>query len=212
MPPYRTRSYLAIVNFLDTLLARLGLTASTLDLSGSFHIPTLNGHRSLVPQDPIATVGQLESVFYLRNTLLRDGDIFGMADSLEIRVPFLDRDLVEWAFRLPGVVLLPPGSSEKFLLRRMCADFYAPVQARQHKRGFTLPFSAWLLGPLREVMEECLRSVKDSALLAPEGVDWLRQAFLRELRSAAWSRVWGMVTLGYWLNKHIINARLGIST
>jgi asparagine synthase (glutamine-hydrolysing) len=181
-------------------LACLGLRASALNLTDSFHLPESDGRRYLVPNDPVATVGRLESMYYLGNTLLRDADIFGMANSLEIRVPFLDRDLVEWAFQLPGTVLLPNGAPEKFLLREMCANFYTPAQTRQAKRGFTLPFHSWLLGSLQEVMEESLRSVKASGLLVPGGVDRLREVFLREPRSAAWSRVWGVVSLGYWLH------------
>lgn len=181
-------------------LAYLGLRASALNLTDSFHVPESDSHRYLVPNDPVATVGRLESIYYLGNTLLRDGDVFGMANSLEIRVPFLDRDLVEWAFQLPGTVLLPHGAPEKFLLREMCADFYTSTQTRQVKRGFTLPFHSWLLGSLQEVMQESLRSVKASGLLAPEGVDRLREVFLLEPWSAAWSRVWGLVSLGYWLN------------
>jgi asparagine synthase (glutamine-hydrolysing) len=186
----------------DKDLSALGLNASGLGLTGSFHCPKLESEPYLIPEDPIATVGRLESVFYLGNTLLRDGDVFGMANSLEIRVPFLDRDLLDWAFRLPGDTLLPNGSPAKFLLREMCAEFYTPTQMNQPKRGFSPPFSLWLLGPLREMMEESLGSVKSSGLLAPDGVDRIREVFLREPQSAAWSRVWGLVTLGYWLNEH----------
>lgn len=186
----------------DGDMGRLGVVPSALGLTGSFHDSVLDGHRCLVPQDPTAMVGRLETVFYLGNTLLRDGDVFGMANSLEIRVPFLDRDLVEWAFRLPGSVLLPKGAPNKYLLRQICADFYDPTQARQPKRGFTPPLYQWLLGPLREVIEECLGFVKRSGLLVPEGIDRLREVFLREPRSGAWSRVWGLVALGYWLNRH----------
>lgn len=180
-------------------LAWLGLRASALNLSDSFHPPELDSRRYLIPNDPVATVGRLESVYYLGNTLLRDSDVFGMANSLEIRVPFLDRDLVEWVFRLPGATLLPQGAPHKFLLREMCGDLYAPILTRLPKRGFTPPFALWLLGPLREVMEESLRTVKASGLLAPEGVERLRGIFLREPLSAAWSRVWSLVALGYWL-------------
>lgn len=195
----------------DDDLARLGLTASALDLSPSFHCPTQDGQRYLIPQDPIASVGRLETIFYLGNTLLRDGDVFGMANSLEIRVPFLDRDLVEWAFRLPGDVLLPPGTPNKFLLREMCAAFYTPSQTQQPKRGFALPFPSWLLGPLREVMEDRLRSLKGLGVLASGGIERLRAVFLREPKSAAWSRVWALVALGHWLQQHKLTAARGTS-
>lgn len=188
----------------DNDLARLGFKASDLGLTSSFHLPMANGSRYLVPGDPIASVSRMESVFYLGNTLLRDGDVFGMANSLEVRVPFLDRDLVEWAFQLPGIALLPTRAPNKSLLRQMCAEFFTEAHTSQPKRGFALPFSSWLLGPLREPMEECLSSLKASGLVLAEGVDELREVFLREPYSAAWSRVWGLVALGYWLSKNRI--------
>lgn len=186
----------------DEDLEKLGFISSSLNLSNSFHLPVLETRKYVVSNDPIASVSRLESIFYLGNTLLRDGDVFGMANSLEIRVPFLDRDVVEWAFKLPGSVLLPEGADGKFLLRKMCAEFYSEEQLRQPKRGFSPPFSLWLLGPLREVMNECLVSLKDSELVCAQAVDHLRDLFLREPHTAAWSRLWSLVTLGYWLKKN----------
>src|SRR2546426_9754013 len=132
-------------------LTRMGISASALDLLNTFHVPSVDMRLYHVTDDPVATVGRFEASFYLRNTLLRDGDVFGMANSLEIRVPFLDRDVVEWAFRLPGHVMLPRKAPLKHLLRKMCVDLYTGAQVRQPKRGFTLPFAVWMLGPLREI-------------------------------------------------------------
>jgi asparagine synthase (glutamine-hydrolysing) len=134
--------------------------------------------------------------------LLRDGDVFGMANSLEIRVPMLDRDLVEWAFQLPGRALLPPGAPPKHLLQQMCGDLYTRSQFAQGKRGFSPPFGRWLLKPLRGLMEENLKSVKASGLVDGDGVDAVKRVFLREPHSQAWSRAWVLVTLGHWLAKH----------
>lgn len=185
----------------DQDMCGLGVRAGDTDLTSSFHLKTADSFRYFVADDFIATVGRLESVFYLRNILLRDGDVFGMANSLEIRVPFLDRDLLDWIFRLPGDLLLPAGKPEKFLLREMCSEFYDQAQIRQAKRGFTPPFDLWLLGPLRELMQDSLQHLKSSGLVEPRGVDQLKEVFLREPRSAAWSRAWALVALGYWLGK-----------
>src|SRR5206468_5497977 len=69
-------------------LAQMGISASALELANTFHVPSLDMRLYHVADDPVATVGRFETSFYLRNTLLRDGDVFGMANSLEIRVPF----------------------------------------------------------------------------------------------------------------------------
>jgi len=183
----------------DLGLRMFGLDAKSLGLSEDFQNRDLRYEDCYVPADHVVTVGRLDAAFYLQNILLRDSDVFGMANSLEIRVPFLDRDLVEWAFRLPGDVLLPRGTRLKYLLRKICADLYTKSQARQPKRGFVLPFGAWLVGPLREMMEENLCFLTGSGLLDPAGIENVRSLFEDEPHGPAWSRVWALVTLGQWL-------------
>ena len=183
----------------DFNLGAFGLNPKDLDLSEDFQVRDLRYEDCYLPADHIASVGRLDAAFYLQNILLRDSDVFGMANSLEIRVPFLDRDLVEWAFRFPGDVLLPKRAPLKHLLRKVCADLYTKAQLNQTKRGFVLPFAAWLQGPLRELMEENLRFLCGSGLLDHAGINLVRKLFQDEPNGPAWSRVWALVTLGHWL-------------
>jgi asparagine synthase (glutamine-hydrolysing) len=192
----------------DLGLNMFGLDAKSLGLSEDFQIRGLRYEDCYVPADHVVSVGRLDAAFYLQNILLRDSDVFGMANSLEIRVPFLDRDLVEWAFRLPGDVLLPRRAPLKYLLRKICADLYTKSQAHQPKRGFVLPFGAWLVGPLREIMQENLRFLGGSGLLDPAGIENVRRLFLDEPAGPAWSRVWALVTLGQWLKTRTGSARV----
>lgn len=185
----------------NSSLAAMGFHARDLDLSEDFQMRDRNYRDCYVAGDHIASTGRLESSFYLQNILLRDSDVFGMANSLEIRVPFLDRDLAEWALGLPGNVLLPRGAPQKYLLRKIGADFFTKGQLRQPKRGFALPFAAWLQGPLRELMEEDLRFLRSSGLLDPAGIDLLRKIFKAQPNGPAWSRVWALVVLATWLRK-----------
>jgi asparagine synthase (glutamine-hydrolysing) len=182
-------------------LAAMGMNAKDLDLSEDFQLRECRYDGCYVPGDHVASIGRLDSSFYLQNILLRDSDVFGMANSLEIRVPFLGRDLAEWALGLPGNVLLPARAPQKYLLRKICASLYTNAQLKQPKRGFALPFAAWLRGPLRELMEENLRSLRSSGLLDPMGIDLLRKMFDAEPDGPAWSRVWALVVLGTWLQK-----------
>lgn len=108
----------------DAGLEAFGLNAKDLNLSEDFQVPELRYRGCYVPADLSSSVSRLDAAFYLQNILLRDSDVFGMANSLEIRVLFLDSDLVEWAFRLPGDVLLPKRAPLKYLLRKICADVY----------------------------------------------------------------------------------------
>ena len=182
-------------------LVAMGINAKDLDLSEDFQLREYKYEDCYVPGDHIASIGRLDSSFYLQNILLRDSDVFGMANSLEIRVPFLGRDLAQWALGLPGRVLLPRGAPPKYLLREICTTFYTRAQLKQPKRGFALPFAAWLQGPLRELMEENMRFLRLSGILNPAGIDHLRNVFNAEPNGPAWSRVWALVVLGTWLRK-----------
>jgi asparagine synthase (glutamine-hydrolysing) len=183
----------------DSALEAFGFQAETLCLSEDFQVPELQYEGCYSPADLLASVARLDAAFYLENILLRDSDVFGMANSLEIRVPFLDRDLIEWAFRLPGDVLLPKGAPLKYLLRKICAEVYGQLPVASSKRGFVVPISAWLRGPLREVMEVSLGTLRDSGLLDTTGIDDVEEIFRRQPDSPAWSRLWALVTLGFWL-------------
>jgi asparagine synthase (glutamine-hydrolysing) len=183
----------------DAGLEALGFNAKDLSLSDDFQVPELQYRGCYVPSDLLSSVARLDAAFYLQNILLRDSDVFGMANSLEIRVPFLDSDLVEWAFRLPGDVLLPKRAPLKYLLRKICADVYKELPIASSKRGFVIPISEWLRGPLREVAEESLRSLRESGLLDPAGIDAVKETFNREPTSPIWSRLWALVTLGFWV-------------
>jgi asparagine synthase (glutamine-hydrolysing) len=183
----------------DAGLAAFGLCAQDLNLSDDFQVLELQYQGCYLPSDLSSSVARLDAAFYLSNVLLHDSDVFGMANSLEIRVPFLDRDLVEWAFQLPGDVLLPKRAPLKYLLRQICADVYAKLPIASSKRGFVIPISEWLRGPLREVAQESLRTLQKSSLIDPAGIDEVQELFRREPDSPAWSRLWALVTLGFWL-------------
>jgi asparagine synthase (glutamine-hydrolysing) len=185
----------------DSSLRSLGINCQDLALSEDLQLRELRYEDCYLQADHIASVGRLDASFYLQNVLLRDSDVFGMANSLEIRLPFLDRDLAEWAFSLPGSQLLPKRAPLKYLLREICADLYTKKQLRQSKRGFTLPLARWLQGPLRELMEENLRFLQSATLLDPAGINLVRGLFEAEPNGPAWSRVWALVTLGSWMRK-----------
>ena len=187
----------------DAGLQAFGLSAQDLNLSDDFQVPELQYQGCYLPADLLSSVARLDAAFYMQNILLRDSDVFGMANSLEIRVPFLDRDLIEWAFRLPGDVMLPKRAPSKFLLRQICSDVYGKLPVASSKRGFVIPISEWMRGPLRETVEESLGTLHDSGLIDPAGINEVQELFRREPDSPAWSRLWALVTLGFWLRSQL---------
>jgi asparagine synthase (glutamine-hydrolysing) len=144
----------------------------------------------------------IESRFYQTNVLLRDSDANGMAHGLEIRVPFLDQRLLDWAHRLPGPVRFPPGAPPKHLLRAAVADLVDRELLDRPKTGFTLPLARWMAGPLRPVCEDRLGVLKGSGLVRPAGADAVWRSFTARPAGPAWSRALTLVALGDYLKRH----------
>ena len=101
----------------------------------------------LLPQemelDGVAQLSRLELRGYMANTLLRDTDAVTMHHGLELRVPFLDNDLVDLLLRLPSAYKVIPGRTKPLLLDAMASLLPVVIQ-QAPKRGFELPLASWL--------------------------------------------------------------------
>ena len=183
----------------DQELAAFGLGTADLNLNEDFLPPESRPDAALAGLEPQAAISVLESRFYMGNTLLRDADVFGMAHGLEIRVPLLDRALLDTVFALPGPWRVRRGAQNKPLLADAMADQLARLQ-RLPKRGFSLPQAAWMAGPLRPQFEHLMARVADSGLLAPAAVQTVWRDFLADRAGPTWSRAWTLGVLGAWLD------------
>lgn len=156
----------------------------------------------MVP-DAIASVSRLEAMLYQGNMLLRDSDTNAMAHGLEIRVPMLDRRVVERVSRIPGAIRFPRGASPKHLLRTSCADLLRPRVLDQPKMGFTLPIRRWMAGPLRGMAEDSIEYLAGTGLLDPQGVRGVWESFARDPETPMWSRAFTLVILGRYLRRMV---------
>jgi asparagine synthase (glutamine-hydrolysing) len=151
--------------------------------------------------DPVNRVSYLESHWYMRNTLLRDSDFMSMAHGLELRVPFLDRALVEACFRIPGKRKLQGSSPKSLLLASLGVELPREIVKRP-KRGFTLPFERWLRGEMRPVVENALLSNdSDPTLLNRVAVREVWNRFLAG--ETSWSRPWSLFVLKRWCAQNL---------
>jgi asparagine synthase (glutamine-hydrolysing) len=151
--------------------------------------------------DPVNRVSYLESHWYMRNTLLRDSDFMSMAHGLELRVPFLDRALVEACFRIPGKRKLQGSSPKSLLLASVGMELPEEIVQRP-KRGFTFPFERWLRGEMRAIVENALLSQdSDHSLLNPDAVGGVWNRFLAG--ETSWSRPWSLFVLKNWCEQNL---------
>lgn len=155
----------------------------------------------------------LERAFhvYARQFLLDDilvkVDRCSMMHSLEVRAPFLDKDVATFAARLP-VELRLNGFKRKYLLKKACADLLPREILTRNKRGFQIPVAAWLRGKLRPLVEELLGEahLKNQGLFNPATVRALVDSHMSaqaDLRKPLWT----LLVLQLWLQAH--KPRLG---
>jgi asparagine synthase (glutamine-hydrolysing) len=148
--------------------------------------------------DDFARISWAELTGYMRRMLLRDADQMSMAVSLELRVPFLDHELVEYVLGLPAAAKKKyPGV--KGLLVEACRDLLPSSVYERPKAGFVLPMKHWMHGPLAAFVNEGLRETTARQLLPETFVDEMNEAFRRE--RLHWTRLWSLVVLGHYAKR-----------
>ena len=147
---------------------------------------------------PLSQVSLAELHTYLQHVLLRDTDQMSMAHALEVRVPFLDHRLVETALAIGDTVKFP--HTPKALLTEALGTRLPREIIDRPKMGFTLPWEIWMRGPLASLCQAGLHTLADRELLDPAGLDRLWDDF--EAGRTTWSRIWGLVALGQWIERH----------
>jgi asparagine synthase (glutamine-hydrolysing) len=96
---------------------------------------------------------------FLADDILFKTDRASMATSLEARVPYLDHELVEFAFRLPERLKLR-GLVGKWILRRAFKDRLPASILRRRKSGFSVPIAAWLRGEMAPLARDLLAAAR----------------------------------------------------
>jgi asparagine synthase (glutamine-hydrolysing) len=93
--------------------------------------------------DPLSRIQYVETKTYLPGDLLTKVDRASMAHGLEVRVPFLDHELVEFAARIPPRLKLRNGEG-KYIHKRIVRDRVPPGILSREKMGFSMPLAEWL--------------------------------------------------------------------
>jgi|Deesub1362B_J571_1020462.scaffolds.fasta_scaffold02518_4 asparagine synthase (glutamine-hydrolysing) len=138
-------------------------------------------------------VSLLETTSYMANQLLRDTDVFSMAHSLEVRVPFVDHILVELLAKIPIKYKFQKDIPKRLLIKALNNKLPDEIVHRP-KMGFTFPFDLWMRNELKEFIKERLNSATI-----------FNNYFIKELlnkyyhNKIHWSRVWGVLVLTQWL-------------
>ena len=183
----------------DRQLVTLGFHPSELGLTQNYLPPEAEFGFETDTNDSIRAISQFESHFYQGHMLLPDADINGISYGLEIRVPMLDRRMLDLAHAIPGYIRTPKGTSDKHLLREAFRLLLRPEIIERPKQGFSLPLGHWMRGPLRELCESGLATLATSGLVQKQGLDAIWNNFLKDRGDPAWSRPFSLCSLGLYL-------------
>ena len=151
--------------------------------------------------DTLAAYLWFDQKYYLPDDILAKVDRMSMAHSVEVRPPFLDHRIVEFAASLPDELKMA-GTQQKIVLRSLMKKRLPAPVLRQKKIGFDIPAHEWLRGPLRPLLEE-MRATGEKAhggALRPGVMDACIQDHLSRRANFGY-HLWGMLILFLWMRK-----------
>ncbi len=155
--------------------------------------------------DPIDRLMAVDLDTYLPDDLLAKVDVTTMANSLEMRAPLLDHELMEFAARLPVRQKVRDGRP-KWLLNEAVRDWLPAGHLDREKLGFAVPVSEWLRTQLRELPEQVLLDPVATArgVFDPDGV----RRIIDEHRAGheRGSQLWAMLNLELWFKTCVDSA------
>lgn len=151
--------------------------------------------------DPVNGRLEADRCTFLPGDLLPKVDRMSMAHSLEVRVPYLDNEVVDLVLRLPGR-FKQSVRRDKILLREVASGLLPKAGFLRRKRGFEVPIGAWLRGPLRPALTDLLSpaNVAGPGVLRAAEVSRLVDEHLTGGRDHG-RALWSLMVLSRWLDR-----------
>lgn len=200
--PWQER-YLDSISFLPALERNSHL------LSAEFQESTKNAQSPLASyltylsearaDDDLSRILYLDMKTYLVADILTKVDRMSMATSLEVRVPILDHEFVEWAVSLP-IGLKLRGGDQKYIFKKLAQRVGVPAEVlNRPKRGFALPLVHWMRNELREEIVRVLLEPQSlqRGYFNRKGIENLLDEHFRGIRDYS-AQIWLLLILELW--------------
>lgn len=141
----------------------------------------------------------------LPNDMLTKVDLMSMANSLEVRVPFLDHHVVNYVFSLPSEFKIYNGNRKR-ILKDTFKDALPPELFKRKKQGFEVPLLKWFRGDLKNKIANELLSeerVRSQGIFNAQYVEALKQKLFSSSPVEAVAQIWGLMVFQHWHKKYI---------
>ena len=157
--------------------------------------------RASLPGDGVAPFLEFDQQYYLPDDILVKSDRVSMAHAVEVRPPFLDHRIVEFAAKLPTDFKVR-GARQKYLLKEVMRSKLPPAIVQREKIGFDIPAHDWFRGPLRAMLMETLASAEaeHSELFNFEAIRTYTQLHLNRRINIGY-HLWGLIMLFLWMKR-----------
>lgn len=159
----------------------------------------LRAFEQATSNDPLERMLYVDLRYYMPSLLLVKADRMSMAHGLEIRVPYLDHELVELAATLPAGLKLK-GFQRKWILHKLATRILPrSIGLPKGKKGFNLPMGSWIRGALREPLGDLLSTsrLRRMGLLKPAAVERILTEHLRRERDRTFE-LYSLLVLSLW--------------
>ena len=175
------------------ILNKMSLKAFGQNISD--YLRTFNG-------DPVNKMLYLDVKDSLPDDMLNKVDRMSMLNSLEVRVPFLDHTVVEFAFQLHGNTKLYRGK-RKYILIEAFKSLLPPRIQDRPKWGFEVPISVWLKNELRFLVDEYLSEqfINAQGIFNYSAIKEIKESYFQNRSDTSW-QLWNLIVLGYWYRKY----------
>jgi asparagine synthase (glutamine-hydrolysing) len=186
----------------DAIRGKLFTNGFRRDLQGYQAVDVFREYAARAPEHPLSRIQYLDLKTYLVGDILTKVDRASMAHALEVRVPILDHQLVQWMAGLPPELKLR-GREGKYLLKKSMESRLPREVLYRPKMGFAVPLDSWFRGPLRDRVRDALLGpvMRDSGIF---DVGFLRQVVEQHQsgRRDFSAPIWTLLMFAAFLRKH----------
>jgi len=145
-----------------------------------------------------------DTTLVLPNDMLTKVDLMSMANSLEVRTPFLDYELVNFIFSLPDEYKIN-GSIRKRILQDSYRDFLPAKLYKRPKKGFEVPLLKWFRKEMKSLITDDLlskRKIEEQGIFHYPEIEKLKRQLFSSNPGDVHARIWGLIVFQWWWRKY----------
>jgi asparagine synthase (glutamine-hydrolysing) len=163
--------------------------------------------QSLPEKENINDILFMDMNLVLPNDMLTKVDLMSMANGLEVRVPFLDFEFVNFIFSLPAEYKIK-GSFRKRIVKDAFRDMLPKKLYHRPKKGFEVPLLKWFRSEMKSLITDDLLSEKfitEQEVFDYREIDKLKRQLFSANPQDIHARIWGLIVFQWWWRKYMIS-------